>query len=131
MGLLLVVMVQPASMQDRDGARQLLEWALWHLPRLWTIYADSAYVGAWIAWLEYLRSVGLVHMCNWLMQFVRRTPDMVGFQVLPKRWIVERTFAWLGKYRRLSKDYEYLPRSSEAFVYLASIHILTRRLSRF
>jgi len=131
MGLLLVVAVHSAGVQDRDGARQLLQWALWHLPRLWTIYADGAYVGAWVAWLEYLRSVGLSHMCNWLMQFVRRTPDMIGFQVLPKRWVVERTFAWLGRYRRLSKDYEYLPKSSEAFVYLASIHLLTRRLSRF
>jgi hypothetical protein len=68
-------------------------------------------------------------MCNWLMQFVRRTSDMVGFQVLPKRWIVERTFAWLGKYRRLSKDYEYLPKSSEAFVYLASIHLIPSSIS--
>ena len=62
-----------------------------------------------------------------MMQFVKRPTGMVGFQVLPKRWIVERTFAWLGRYRRLSKDYEYLPQSSEAFVYLASIHLMIRR----
>jgi hypothetical protein len=61
------------------------------------------------------------------MQFVKRPAGMVGFQVLPKRWIVERTFAWLGRCRRLSKDYEYLPQSSEAFVYLASMHLMIRR----
>jgi putative transposase len=70
-------------------------------------------------------------MCRFLMQCVHRQPGTVGFKVLPKRWIVERTFAWLSRYRRLSKDYEYLPRSGEAFVYLASIHLMTRRLARF
>lgn len=73
----------------------LLQRTLWHvgrLPRLWTIYADGAYVDAWLCWLDYLRSAGLDHMSNWLMQFVRRTPDILGFQVLPKHWIVERTF---------------------------------------
>ena len=130
MGLLLVVMVQPAGMQDRDGARPLLEWAMWHLPRLWTIFADSAYLGAWLAWVDYLwdrRNGGLWQSCRWMMQLVKRAPGTIGFEVLAKRWIVERTFAWLGKYRRLSKDYEYLPQSSEAFVYLASIHLLVRR----
>jgi putative transposase len=131
MGLLLVVMVHSAGVQDRDGARQLLQWAWCHLPRLLTIFADSAYVGAWHAWVDYVWGLGLGSMCRFLMQCVRRTPGMVGFHVLPKRWVVERTFAWFSRYRRLSKDYEYLPRSSEAFVYLASIHLMTRRLSRF
>ncbi len=130
MGFLLVVIVQPASMQDRDGARQLLEWALWHLPKLWTIFADSAYLGAWRAWVDYLfsrESGGLWQRCRWMMHIVRRAPGTIGFEVLPKRWIVERTFAWFGRYRRLSKDYEYLPQSHEAFVYLASIHLMVRR----
>lgn len=131
MGLLLVVMVHSASVQDRDGATQLLRWALWHLPRLWTIFADAAYQGAWRAFGDYLRDTGLWRTCRLLLQFVRRVPGTIGFAVLPKRWIVERTFAWFGKYRRLSKDYEYLPKSSEAFVYLASIHLMSRRLSRF
>lgn len=131
MGLLLVVVVHSAGVQDRDGARQLLQWAMCNLPRLLTIFADSAYVGAWHAWVDYIWSWRLQSMCRFLMQFVQREPGTVGFKVLPKRWVVERTFAWLGKYRRLSKDYEYLPKSSEAFVYLASIHLLTRRLSRF
>jgi len=140
MGLLLVVVVHvvvhSAGVQDRDGARQLLLWAWCHLPRLLTIFADSAYVGAWYAWVDYMWGLGVGRMCRFLMQFVRRTPGMVGFHVLPKRWVVERTFAWGWppancRYRRLSKDYEYLPRSSEAFVYLASIHLMSRRLSRF
>ncbi len=131
MGLLLVVVVHSAGVQDRDGARQLLLWAWCHLPRLLTIFADSAYVGAWYAWVEYIWGLGVGSMCRFLMQFVRRTPGMVGFHVLPKRWVVERTFAWFSRYRRLSKDYEYLPCSSEAFVYLASIHLMSRRLSRF
>jgi putative transposase len=130
MGLLLVVFVHSAGVQDRDGARQLLQWALWHLPRLWTIFADSAYVGAWYAWVDYLwskESGGLWRRCRWMMEFVKRASGAIGFQVLPRRWIVERTFAWLSRYRRLSKDYEYLPKSSEAFVYLASIHLMVRR----
>jgi putative transposase len=127
MGLLLVVMVHSAGIQDRDGAKQLLEWAYSHLPRLLTIFADGAYVGAWYAWVDYLWNKGLGWKCRFFMQFVRRTPGMVGFCVLPKRWVVERTFAWLSRYRRLSKDYEYLPKSSEAFVYLASIHLMVRR----
>jgi putative transposase len=131
MGLLLVVMVHSAGVQDRDGAKALLQWAFWHLPRLLTIFADSAYVGAWQAWVDYIWEQGFGTMCRFLMQFIHRAPGTIGFKVLPRRWVVERTFAWFGRYRRLSKDYEYLPESSEAFVYLASIHLMTRRLSRF
>ena len=127
MGLLLVVMVHSAGIQDRDGARQLLEWAYAYLPRLRTIFADSAYVGAWYAWVDYLWREGLGWQHRFFMEFVRRIGGVAGFYVLPKRWIVERTFAWLSRYRRLSKDYEYLPSSSEAFVYLASIHLMVRR----
>ena len=61
------------------------------------------------------------------MEIIRRTSP--GFVLLPKRWVVERTFAWLYKYRRLSKEYEYLPESSEAFIYVAMIHIMVRRLN--
>ncbi len=131
MGLLLVVMVHSAGVQDRVGAKQLLQWAMWYLPRVLIIFADSAYVGAWHEWVDYIWEEGLGTTCRFFMEFVHRTRGAVGFNVLPKRWVVERTFAWLGKYRRLSKDYEYLPKSSEAFVYLASIHLMSRRLSRF
>ncbi len=68
--------------------------------------------------------------CGWLLQIVKRNDDVKGFQVLPKRWIVERTFAWLSRYRRLSKDYEYLPASSEAMITIAMIHLMLVRLAR-
>jgi putative transposase len=68
--------------------------------------------------------------CHWVLEIVKRTDDMKGFVVLPKRWVVERSFSWLGRNRRLSKDYERLPESSEAFIYIASIRLMTKRLAR-
>jgi len=130
MGLLLVVMVHSAGIQDRDGAKQLLEWAYSHLPRLWTIFADSAYIGAWYAWVDYLWREGLGWQCRFFMEIVRRISGVAGFYVLPKRWIVERTFAWLIQCRRLSKDYEELPATSEALIYVAMIRLMVRRLAR-
>jgi len=123
MGLLLVVFVHSAGIQDRDGGGRVLEWAQLHLPRLMVIWADQAYVSLAVEWLHrsYL----------WMVHIVRREPGTKGFVVQPKRWIVERTLAWLGRYRRLSKDYEYLTRTSEAFVYLAMSHLMLRRLSRY
>ncbi len=123
LGLLLVVMVHSAAIQDRDGGRKLLEWAQLFLPRLMIVWADQVYASLAAEWLHrtYL----------WMVNIVRRAPGTKGFVVQPKRWIVERTFAWLGRYRRLSKDYEYLTRSSEAFVYLAMSHLMLRRLSRY
>jgi putative transposase len=122
-GLLLVVFVHSAGIQDRDGGRRLLEWAQMFLPRLMIVWADQAYACLAAEWLHktYL----------WMLHIVRRDPNIKGFVVQPKRWIVERTLAWLGRYRRLSKDYEYLTRSSEAFVYLAMSHLMLRRLSRY
>lgn len=86
------------------------------------VWADQAYASLAAEWLHktYL----------WMLSIVRRDPSVKGFVVQPKRWIVERTLAWLGRYRRLSKDYEYLTASSEAFVYLAMSHLMLRRLSR-
>jgi putative transposase len=86
------------------------------------VWADFAYLTLALEWA--------CKTYRWYVQIVRREPGTKGFLVLPKRWIVERTFAWLGNYRRLSKDYEYLPRTSEAMVYLAMIHLMLRRLSR-
>jgi putative transposase len=122
LGLLLVVLVTSAGVQDRDGGRELLKWAQLFLPRLMVVWADQAYVSLVAEWLHksYL----------WMIQIIRREPGTKGFVVEPKRWIVERTLGWLGRYRRLSKDYEYLTRSSEAFVYLAMSHLMLRRLSR-
>jgi putative transposase len=115
MGNLLHVVVHQAAVQDRDGAKLLLNavpHALWH--RMERIWADGGYRGQLVNWVKDTFDVCL--------DIVLRSDSAVGFEVLPKRWMVERTFAWLGRYRRLSKDYEHLLENSEGFVYLASIH---------
>lgn len=128
MGLVLMVVVSAASVQDRDGARRLLELAHCYYSRIVLVWADAAYGGEWLEWVG--------KTCRWFVQIVRRDEvgqagrAVKGFRVQPKRWIVERTFAWLCKYRRLVKDYEYLPKSSEAFIYLAMSHLMLRRLCR-
>lgn len=109
------MVVHSASIQDRDGAKLVLNTlsAMMTL-RLLLIWADGGYRGALVTWCqEQLR------IC---LQIVSRSPDTKGFTVLPRRWVVERTFAWLGNYRRLSKDYEENILSSEGMIYLASIH---------
>lgn len=118
------VVVHGADGQDRSGAFLLLLEADAHkkLPCVTTIRADNGYwYGLLEEWIE--KELG------WDMEVVLRKKGVRGFQVLPGRWVVERTFAWLGKYRRLSKEYEYWPASSEAFIYLAISHLLLRRLS--
>jgi putative transposase len=122
MGNLLHVVVHPAAVQDRDGAKLLLNdipEALWQ--RLERIWADGGYRGKLVKWVKKTFDV--------VLDIVLRSDKAVGFEVLPKRWIVERTFAWLGRYRRLSKDYEQLLENSEGMVYLASIHRLLRSLA--
>ncbi len=121
MGLLLAVIVHSANIQDRDGARYLLTYIADWLPRLGVVVADGAYAGDLVGWVQ--RTFG------WTVQVVKRTATMVGFEVLPVRWRVERTFAWFGNYRRLSKDYEGCTEVSEAFIYVAMIHLILRRLS--
>lgn len=121
MGLLLAVVVHSANIQDRDGARYLLMYIAAWLPRLERIVADGGYRGQLVGW------VGTTF--GWTLAVVLRTADMVGFEVLPQRWVVERTFAWLGRYRRLSKDYEGRTEVSEAFVYVGMIHLMLRRLA--
>ncbi len=122
LGLVLVVVVHPADVQDRDGAKLVLESVKDKLPRLALIWADGGYAGQLITWVK--------TTCNWVLEIVRRSDDMKGFVVLPRRWVVERTFAWLGKYRRLSKDYEALPETSEAMIYTAMTHLMLRRLAK-
>jgi putative transposase len=117
--------VTAASVQDRDGAKQLLEILRHQFSRLRLIWADQAYTGELVAWVWALRPWRKVRL-----EVVKRPADAQGFQVLPKRWIVERTLGWLGRYRRLSKDYEYLPRTSEAMIRVAMIHLMARRLAR-
>ncbi len=89
--------------------------------RLELIWADGSYRGELIAWLEDLLGCKL--------EIVEKPKDQVGFQILPKRWIVERTFAWLVRQRRLARDYERLPVTSEAFIYVAMIRLMLRRLA--
>ena len=111
------MVVHAASLQDRIGARLVLS-KLWGLfPRLQIIWADAGYTGDLVWWAA--------EFGGWLLAIIRRTDK--GFQVLPRRWVVERTFAWLGQYRRLSKDYEELTTANEAMIHLAMIQLMVRR----
>lgn len=122
LGLMLGVRVHSASIQDRDGAKELIEGCYEHYPKLKKIWADGGYAGKLVTWVK--------ETTGWLLDIVRRSDDMKGFVVLPKRWVVERTFAWLSLNRRLSKDYEYTIRNSEAMIQVSMIHLMTRRLAR-
>jgi putative transposase len=114
------VVVHAASVQDRDGARLVLEKLVGAFGRLKLIWADGGYAGQLVQWAKTLG--------RWTIEIVKRSDDVEGFKVLPKRWIVERTFAWLGKYRRLSKDYETLTDSSESMIRIAMINLMIHRL---
>jgi putative transposase len=123
LGLLLLVTVHSAGAQDGAGGAELLRKArgLPQFARVDEVRADAAYERK--APQEAAREAG------WRMDIIRKLPDQKGFQVLPKRWVVERTFAWLGRDRRLAKDWEKLPEHSLAMVYLSSIRILLGKLS--
>ena len=121
MGLVLAVVVHTADVQDRDGARLALVRLVGRFPRLERIWADGAYAGKLVLWA---RNVG-----GWTLELVRRPANQNTFEVIPRRWVVERTFAWLGRYRRLSKDYEELPQTTEAWVYAAMTGLMLRRLA--
>ncbi|MBW2636500.1 MAG: IS5 family transposase [Deltaproteobacteria bacterium] len=121
-GLLLMVVVHAANIQDRDGAKLVLEQVNGTFSRLQLIWADAAYAGQLIDWVKLT--------CGWVLEIIRRKDDVKGFQVLPRRWVVERTFGWLGRYRRLSKDYEGLTESSQAFIYAAMIRVMSKRLAK-
>lgn len=119
LGNLVEVVVHAANIQDRDGAKlvfnKLSEDTKRHLARVW---ADGGYRGKLVKWVrQHVQAV---------LDIVKRDPTTRGFAVLPRRWVVERTFAWLGRFRRLSKDYERDLASSEGIIYLASIKTLLR-----
>ena len=120
MGLLLAVVVHAANVQDRDGAKLVLQKLTGRFQRLRLIWADGGYAGQLIEWVHQLG--------GWVLEIVKR-PDESKFVVLPRRWVVERTLAWLGRHRRLSKDYEALPETSEAFIHLAMTRLMLRRLA--
>ena len=127
-GFLLKVVVSAADVQDRDGGRLVAEALRLYgpeMPRLARIWADAAYAGAFV---EEVRE-----RFGWTVEIVKRSDaqkERPGFQVQPRRWVVERTFGWWGGFRRLSKDYEYELESSEALLYAAMSHLLLRRLTR-
>jgi putative transposase len=124
MGLLLSVVVHAANIQERAGAKRLLRRVKEKgFKRLKLIWAEGGYSG------QPLRD-WVMDLAGWLFEIVKRSADTQGFVVLPKRWIVERTFAWLGRFRRLSKDYEQLPETSEAMIYAAMIRLMLKRLAR-
>jgi putative transposase len=125
LGLLLVVVVHAANTQDRLGARRVLAGIKEAFARLKLIWVDSGYQSRPLReWLTQLRGAEPVEL-----EVVKRTDAQEGFHVLPKRWVVERTFGWLGRHRRLSKDYEKLPATSETLIRLAMIKLMLRRLA--
>jgi putative transposase len=122
-GHLVGALVHPADIQDRDGAPDLLASIRYLFPWLRHVFADGAYAG------EKLRTA-LAGRGQWTLEIVKRSDQAKGFQALPKRWVVERTLAWFGRNRRLARDFETTITSSEAWLYLASIQLLARRLAR-
>ena len=121
-GLLVGAEIHSADLQDRDGAGLVIEAIHQLFPWLRQLFADSVYNG------PQLRAA-LAKFGNWTIEIVKRTADAVGFQLLPRRWVVERTFAWLNRNRRLAKDFETSIASAKAWVYIASVQLLVRRLA--
>ncbi len=125
LGLVLRVLVTAASVPEREGGKRVLQKV--HqmgeaVSRLYLIWVDGGYSGSFfLMWV--------MDAFRWVVQVVLRPKQTQGFVLLKKRWIVERTFGWLNWYRRLSKDYEYLPQSSEAMIYIAMIRLMVRRLA--
>ncbi len=118
-GRALVLQVTPASVQDRDGAVPLLQASRGAFPFIERVFADTAYAGERVA-----------NATRIIVEIVRKMPEQVGFLVLPRRWVVERFFAWINRNRRLAKDFEGTVASATAFLYAASVMLLTRRLAR-
>jgi len=121
MGMVLAVVVHSAGIQDRDGAKLVFDRVRKRYGRLALVWADGGYAGKLVAWVK--------ESCGMELAIVKRTDDLKGFHVLPRRWVVERTFGWLGRYRRMSKDYEFHPETSETMVHVAMIHLMVRRLT--
>jgi putative transposase len=120
LGLILAVVVHASNIQDRDGAKLLFGRLLGRFPRLKLIWAEAAYEGELVEWVKTL--------VGWVLEIVKRPKEQKGFVVLARRWVVERTLGWLGRYRGLSKDYEERPESEEAIILIAMINLMVHRL---
>jgi transposase len=123
-GFLIFILVHAADIQDRDGAVDVLKAVRFRFPWLRHVFADGGYAG------EKLRQAIMGHG-DWTIEIIKRSDAAKGFVLLPRRWVVERTFAWLGRCRRLAKDWETSIASSTAWAYIASIRMLTRRTARY
>jgi putative transposase len=135
-GLLLKVVVHPAGLHDRVGAKLVLRALNVVFPRLQHLWADHGYAGVLRKWTQEQTGIELEVVYPWWRQLKRYFPDMLeesgfqpGFHVLPRRWVVERTFAWLGRYRRLSKDYERVCETTETLILIAMSRLMLRRLA--
>lgn len=128
LGLLMIIVVHRANIQDRDGARFVFNRLfkdLFAFNRIKIFFADGGYAGALVIWVEErFKALGAK------LSIVKRSDKVQGFKILPKRWIVERTFAWLGFQRRLSKDYERKPTTSETFIKIAMIRLMLNRIQK-
>jgi putative transposase len=122
LGLILAVHIHPANIQDRDGARETLLKIKGLYPLLTLMWADGGYRGELIEWVHLHLGIRL--------EIVKRSDDSKGFEVLPWRWIVERTLAWISRNRRMSKDYERLPKTTESWIYLAMTSLMLKRLEK-
>src|SRR3954447_16032743 len=121
-GLLLAVVVTTAGIQDRDGAVRLLTALRAKFSTIAQVWADGGYTGRLVDWAKAVLA--------FTVSIVKRTDDLAGFRVIPRRWVVERTLAWISKHRRCVRDYETLPEHAEAMVYIAMIMTMSRRLAR-
>ena len=121
MGLLLAVLVTAADVSDLAGAKELLKGQRRRFPQLQLIWADSAYAGL-VAWAA--------RFWDWTVQLMKRPAGAVGFVIVPRRWVVERTFGWLMQYRRLWRDSEALIPVSQTMITIAMIHLMARRVCK-
>jgi putative transposase len=121
LGLLLKVLVTEGNMPDGQAGIRLLLMIRGLFPRLRLLWADGSYRGKFADWVQRLG--------QWVVEITLPNANVKGFHVLPHRWVVERTFSWFSHSRRLSKDYEYYPQSSEAMIYVVMIRLMLRRLA--
>lgn len=122
-GNLVHALIHTADIQDRDGAPLLLAEIIHRFPWLRHLFADGGYAG------DKLRDA-LRRICKWTIEIIKRSDAAKGFEILPRRWVVERTLAWLNRNRRLAKDFEQTIASATAWLFVASVQLLTQRITR-